>query len=124
MNLTIQQVAKITKLSVPTIYSYTSKLGLGRKVGRTKIFTQADVQKLLKGKPRAKKTDKPRPRKAAANRETVQTEPTPTIGTKLKTAEPKSGTLSVKPPKASFWTRLFGSPKQKQKVSLMEAKIR
>lgn len=124
MNLTIEQVSKLTKLSVPTLYAYTSKRKLGKKVGNKKVFTQADVQKLLKGstKSPSKKKSKPPARKISARRKPAKPEPISASVAKPIATSPKQQTVTFKSPKPSFWTSLFGGRKQKQKVSLMEAK--
>lgn len=61
MNLTIQQVAKNTKLSVPTLYTYASKQKLGKTVGNRKVFSQTDVQKLMMASRKSKPTKKTKP---------------------------------------------------------------
>ena len=49
MNLTIEQLSKVTNLSVSTVRVYASQRNLGKKVGNKKIFSQAEVRILLKG---------------------------------------------------------------------------
>ena len=49
MKLTVEQVAKMTKLSVPTLRVYASRQKLGKKEGNKRYFSQDDVKKLLKG---------------------------------------------------------------------------
>jgi len=124
MNLTIEQVSKLTKLSVPTLYTYASRQKLGRKIGNKRLFSQADVQKILKSSKKSptKKKPKPAARKAIARRKLGKLEPVSASAVKLVAASPKPSTAAVKSPKRSFWTRLFGSRKRQQKVSLMEAK--
>jgi hypothetical protein len=125
MNLTIEQVSKLTKLSVPTLYSYASRQKLGKRVGNKRVYSQADVQKLLKGpkKSPSKKKRKPPARKISAGKKPVKTEPISASVAKPMAASPKPNTMAVKSPKPSFWTRLFGGRKQQQKVSLMDAKM-
>lgn len=121
MNLTIQQVSKITKLSVPTLYAYTSKQRLGKKVGNKKVFTQADVQKLLKGsKPNRK--SKPKTPAKRATRKAIKAEPIASSNGKAKPASVMRNPTAEKSQRPSIWTRLFGGQKKPQKVSLMDAK--
>lgn len=119
MNLTIGEVSKLTKLRVPTLYAYASRKKLGKKVGNKRFFTQADVQKILKGlrKPPSKKKAKS-PAKETRRR-AVKVAP---IVARRTAASFKPTTVAVKFPKPSFWNRLFGDRKQWQKVSLMDAK--
>jgi predicted DNA-binding transcriptional regulator AlpA len=104
MNLTIQQVSKLTKLSVPTLYTYASRQKLGKKVGNKRVFSQADVHQLLKGsskKSPPKKTTKPPARKTS--KRVVKRE-------LPKKAKPMVGSHTLLTPttrKPSAWTRLF-----------------
>jgi hypothetical protein len=124
MNLTIEQVSKLTKLSVSTLYSYASRQKLGRKIGKKRLFSQADVQKLLKGSKKSPSKKKARPpvKKASTRKRRVKTEPISAPVAKPVAVSPKPNTIAIKSPKPSFWTRLFGGRKQQKKVSLMEAK--
>lgn len=124
MNLTIEQVSKLTKLSVPNLYSYASRQKLGKKIGKKRLFSQADVQKLLKGSKKSPSKTKPKPptRKISARKKPVKTEPISASVAKPMAVSPKSNAAAIKSPKSSFWTRLFGVRKQQKKVSLMEAK--
>ena len=112
MNLTIQQVAKLTKLSVPTLYTYASRQKLGKKVGNKRVFSQADVQKLLKGSKKSppKKKAKP-PAKKRSKRAIRTTVATPTA------ASSNASSIDVGSTKPSFWTRLFGGRKEMEKVT-------
>jgi hypothetical protein len=133
LKLTIEQVSKLTKLSIPTLRVYVSRQKLGTKVGNNRFFSQADVQKLLKGsrrpagKPEAKTAAKapskkakvakakkaaPRPKPAAA-KPPAQKAPAP------KVEKPEVKTKPVRP---SFWSRLFGGRAPKQKINVLEAK--
>jgi hypothetical protein len=125
MNLSIEQLSKLTKLSIPTLRVYVSRQKLGKKVGTKRVFSQSDVQKLLKvakKSPAAKKQRPPSRKTGAVKKSSPVKKPgkapaaRPT-GDKVRANEP-----AAKPVKASFWTRLFGSGKQKPKVSLMDAK--
>ena len=122
MNLTIQQVSKLTKLSVPTLYTYASRQKLGRKIGNKRLFSQADVQRILKSSKKSPPKNKPKaPAKKRSNR-TKKTEPIMASVAKPIATSPKPNAMVAKSRKPSFWTRLFGSRKRQQKVSLMEAK--
>jgi len=147
MKLTIEQVSKLTKVSIPTLRVYVSRQKLGTKVGNNRFFSQADVQKLLKGtkkaaaketKPAAKapaKKAKPakqakassRPKASAAKpaaSKPAAAKPAPVKAPAQKTAAPRTDKpeLKVKPARPSFWSRLFGSRGPKQKINVLEAK--
>jgi hypothetical protein len=113
MNLTIEQLSKITKLSVPTLYTYASRQKLGKKVGNKRVFSQADVQKLLKRskKPPQEKKAKP-PAKKRGKRAIKTTVATP------KAASSNASSIAVRSTNPSFWTRLFGGRKEMEKVTL------
>jgi hypothetical protein len=128
MNLTIEQLSKLTKLSVPTLRVYVSRQKLGTKVGNKRMFTQADVQKLLKeSKKSPAKSSKSAARKVgSAKKSPAAREPAKTAGARPAAARPvdkaRASGSSGKTGTSSFWTRLFGGRKQKAKVSLMDAK--
>jgi hypothetical protein len=113
MNLTIQQVSKLTKLSVPTLYVYTSRQKLGKKVGNKKVFTQADVQKLLRGpkKSLGKKIAKVLAMTAISRKRQIKRAPIRVSNAKPKAAISNTGTPTPKP---SFGTRLFRPKKAAQ----------
>jgi len=111
MNLTVQQVAKTTGLALQTVYAYSSRLKLGKTVGGKKVYSKADVQKILtkarkspprkRTKPSVKKVVKKAVRRAVAY-VSKPIEVTPTA---------KASTPTVKPFR---WTRfLFGRNKIK-----------
>ena len=114
MNLTIEQVSKLTKLSVPTLYAYASRKKLGKRLGNKRFFTQADVQLILKdsrkspGRKKAKAPIKKAIRKAPSKSKPIEA-PKPTAANSQRT------TAVVKSQKPSFWTRLFGSRKRPKK---------
>jgi hypothetical protein len=127
MNLSIEQLSKLTKLSIPTLRVYVSRQKLGKKVGTKRVFSQSDVQKLLKvaKKSPAEKKQKPPARKTGAVKKSAPVEQ----ASKAPAARPKGDKVranepAVKTVQASFWTRLFGGRKQKPKVSLMDAKTK
>jgi hypothetical protein len=97
MNLTIQQVSKITKLSVPTLYTYASRLKLGKKVGNRKVFSQADVRRLLKSSRKSTQKKKAKLSVKEPIKKTIKR--AVTYASKPVVAETKS--------KRPFWTRLL-----------------
>jgi len=124
MKLTIEQLSKLTKLSIPTLRVYVSRQKLGRKVGDKRVFSQSDVQKLLKSskRPPAEKKIKPPHKKAEASKKTIQAVQKGSHVAKPNASISKAGELSTKSAKPSFWTRLFGGRKKKQKVNLLDVK--
>ena len=104
MNLTIKQVSKLTKLSVPTLYTYASRQKLGKKIGKRKFFMQADVAKLLKSlrKPPVKKAKPPAKKtsKRAVKMKTIRAAK-PTI------KSPASNSQAPTTRKPSVWGRLL-----------------
>lgn len=145
MKLTIEQVAKLTKLSVPTLRVYASRQKLGTKVGNRRVFSQAEVQELLKSskksgakskgaahspaRPAKKKTQarvSKRPR-AAAKPATAKSPPARTSTAQSAAAKPSTAKPMMpmaKPEKRSFWQSIFGARKPKEKVKLLEAKTK
>jgi hypothetical protein len=143
VKLTIEQVSKLTKLSIPTLRVYVSRQKLGTKVGNNRFFSQADVQKLLKGtrkttgepqartaskapskKAKVAKSSKPAPRPKTTPARTVAAKPVAAKSSVQKAAAPKADKpeLKMKPARPSFWSRLFGSRGPKQKINVLEAK--
>jgi DNA-binding transcriptional MerR regulator len=135
MKLTIEELSKRTKLSIPTLRVYVSRQKLGTKIGNNRFFSQADVDKLMKGskksggkgkskagarkaaparKPR-KAAAKKAPRAAAAKKPAAPVKPAP---------QPEKVELKAKAQKRSFWSRLFGGGRPAQKISLMQVKKR
>lgn len=125
MNLTIDQVSKLTKLAVPTLRAYTTRMSLGKKVGNKRVYTQADVQKLLKvsKKSSVKRNAKSPAKKAVARKRPVKSKPTKASIVPLKETAGMLTPVSTKRAKPSFWSRLFRGDKQKKVVSLMDAKL-
>jgi hypothetical protein len=131
MKLTVEQVAKLTKLSVPTVRVYASRQKLGTKEGTKRYFSQDDVKKLLKGSSSPSATKKPakkakaapaRKAKPAAAKKAPKKPAKPPQKSSQSTPvarRPEPAKPQVK--RASFWSRLFGG-KPKQKITLMEAK--
>jgi len=133
MNLTIADLSKKTKLSVPTLRVYVSRYKLGKKVGNNRVFTQADVDKLLKSskgsKGKAKGGQKPKSVKTAKTAKAAKAVKKPAKARVSKrTAPAKVAPVAAaekpmpKSEKRSFWSTLFGTRKPKQKVDLMQAK--
>ena len=113
MNLTIEQLSKITKLSVPTLYTYASRQKLGKKVGNKRVFSQADVQKLLKGSKKPPQKNKAKPPAKKRGKRAIKT----TVATPMA-ASSNTSSIAVRSTKPSFWTRLFGGRKEMEKVTL------
>ena len=124
MKLTIEQLSKLTKLSIPTLRVYVSRQKLGTKVGEKRVFLQSDVQKLLKSGKNApaEKKVRPRTKKAKASKKTIKVVQKRSGAAKPNDSISKPITLSAISTKPAFWTRLFGGRKQKQKVSLLDVK--
>ena len=124
MNLSIQQVSKITKLSVPTLYTYASRQKLGKKVGKKRVFSQNDVQKLLKGSKKSvnKKNGKPSARKAKTHKRSIKTVPIKASSTKPNATSSIPSRQAPKSTKPSFWSRLFGGPNEQKRHSLLGKK--
>ena len=128
MSLTVEQLAKATKLSVSTVRVYASQRNLGKKVKGKRVFSQADVQTLLKGSEKSspKKTIKA-PARTASKKASKKTSKKSIKTVEVKAAKPKPViskpipvvATTVKP---SFWGRLFGNRKTQKKVGLMDAK--
>ena len=134
MKLTIEQVSKLTKLSVPTLRVYVSRQKLGTKVGNRRLFSQAEVQELLKSSKKSSGKGKGAARSPAR---TAKKKPQPRTAAKPRTAKPsatkprtakppvaKPEMPMPKPEKRSFWQRIFGERKPKEKVKLLEAKTK
>ena len=124
MKLTIEQVSKQTKLSVATLRVYVSRLKLGTKTGNRRVFSQSDVQKILKnvkgshGKSKGKA--KPKLAKAARKPRDVSAPKHSTVRTKIPLAKTEQSMPT--PEKRSFWKSLFGTRKPRPKVKLLQAK--
>ncbi len=127
MKLSIEQLSKLTKISVPTLRTYVARKNLGTKVGNSRVFSQADVQKLQKS---AKGSNGGA--KAKANTLKAKITKTSTKSkqqNKKETVKPKVLLKKIESPKAEprkkgFWTSLFGGRKAKEKVSLLDVKNR
>lgn len=137
MKLTVEEVAKLTKLSVATIRLHAAKKKLGTKEGNRRYFSRKDVDE-IKGsssggnakkkpagagkkpgrKPAAKAAGKAAAAKPAARRQARRPSAPPVT-------EPKARQAAQPEPrheKRSFWS--FLRPRPKSKISLLEAKIK
>src|SRR5208337_2820701 len=126
MKLTIEQVSKLTKLSIPTLRVYVSRKKLGTKVGNKRVFSQLDVQKLVKAskKPRAERKSKAPARRVVTRKKPAKPETAITPVGKSMANSSKPSSQIAKSNHRSFWSRLFGGRQQtqKQKISLLDAK--
>ncbi len=134
MRLTIEELSKRTKLSVPTLRVYVSRQKLGTKIGNNRFFSQADVEKLMKGSKRgAGKGRRAKARKAGSSVRSAKAKQARTRPARVKPARkapvaaakpaaPPVARPEQKPVKRSFWSRLFGGRRPPQKISLMQAK--
>ena len=124
MKLTIEQVSKLTKLSIPTLRVYVSRQKLGTKVGNNRVFSQSDVEKLLK---KSKGSTKNSKGKRKANAASSAKKGTQVRASKQSTIKTRVSVTRVESPmpkseKRSFWQSIFVTRKPKQKVKLLEAK--
>ncbi len=124
MDLTIEQLSKLTKLSIPTLRVYVSRQKLGKKVGNKRVYSQSDVQKLLKASKRSPKAKaaKSTTKKSGAGRKPVKAGSKRTSAAKPKADSRKPIAPSDKSKGRSFWARIFGGRKPKGKISLLDAK--
>jgi hypothetical protein len=122
MKLTIDQLSKLTKLPIPTLRVYVSRHKLGIKVGNRRVFSQADVQKLLKSPKKSPPKNKLKPAVKKTSKRAKKPKPITASVAKPKAVSPIQNTVAANPMKPSFWSRLFGGRKEKEKISLMDAK--
>jgi hypothetical protein len=125
VKLTIEQLSKLTKLSIPTLRVYVSRQKLGIKQGNRRVFSQSDVQKLLKDTKKSPVTRKAKsaPKKAVPGKKKASSQPAKKPAQKTVVTSAKPTVATVKSTQPSIWTRLFGARKQKQKIGLLDAKI-
>jgi hypothetical protein len=144
MKLTVEEVAKLTKLSVATIRLHAAKKKLGTREGNRRYFSREDVDVIKGSSPsagakRAAPGRKPAGRKPAATKSAAK-KPAPKSAVPAKRrgrppakkpaapapqlkAKPAAAPAPVqKPAKRSFWS-LF-RPQPKQKISLLDAQVR
>ncbi len=137
MKLTVEQVAKMTKLSTATVRLYASRKKLGTKEGNRRYFSKQDVEE-LRGTPssasrktktasKAAKKGKPAGKKAAAKKPVARKatrKRLPKAASAPVTAEAKGKPAAMPEPrveKRSFWSLFRRQPKQK--VALLDAKV-
>ncbi len=121
MKLTVEQVAKLTKLSVPTLRVYASRQKLGKKEGNKRYFSQDDVKKLLKGASSAPAKKAPaKSAKKAAKKVASKPAKAPRKTTAAPAAKHAEPVKTQKTERKSFWSFLQRKPKEK--VTLMDAK--
>ncbi len=138
MKLTVEQVAKMTKLSTATVRLYASRKKLGTKEGNRRYFSKKDVEELTGASSSTSKKSKVASKAAQKGKPSGKK----AVGKKLvgkKAARkrlPKAASASVMPEskskptakpeprveKRSFWS--FFRKQPKQKVSLLEAKVK
>ena len=122
MKLTIEQLSKLTKLSIPTLRVYVSRQKLGTKIGNKRVYSQSDVQKLLKvskKSPAGKKVKTPAKKVISRKKPATALAAAPAAKPKADGSKTSSRFDHSTP---SFWTRLFGGRKQKQKINVLDAK--
>jgi hypothetical protein len=138
MKLTVEQVAKMTKLSTATVRLYASRKKLGTKEGNRRYFSKKDVEELTgssssasrkskaasnaaqKGKPAGKKAVAKKPGAKKATRKRL-----PKAASASVTAEAKgkpAAKLEPRVEKRSFWALFRRQPRQK--VALLDAKVK
>ncbi len=134
MRMTIEELSKRTKLSIPTLRVYVSRQKLGTKVGNNRFYSQADVDKLMKGSKRksagrpaagsrAKAKGPGKPRKSAPRKTARAAAPRKQAAVAKPAPQPAPVAAPAKPERRSFWSRLFGG-RPAQKISLMQVKKR
>ncbi len=121
MKFTVEQVAKLTKLSAATVRVYASRQKLGTREGNKRYFSKADVNKLMQKAPAAgaRKPAPTKKRKARTTRPASRPQKPVQKPVEKKAPEMKAETP---PKKRSFWSFLRRQPQQK--VTLMDAKVR
>ncbi len=124
MKLTIEQLSKLTKLSVPTLRVYVTRKKLGTKVGKNRVFSQADVQKLLKPSrdSSGKAKGKTKSVKVKTGKRTVNTKQSQKTSVKPIVVQAKVEASNVKSERRGFFSSLFGTRKPKGKDNLLDVK--
>jgi hypothetical protein len=98
-----------------------SRQGLGKKIGDRRVFSQSDVQKLLKGSKKSSPKKKPKAPSKKTSRKA--TKPKQIAVVKTETTSSSQSLIAAEPTQRSFWNRLFGGRREKEKISLMDAKM-
>ena len=134
MKLTVEEVAKLTKLSVATIRLHAAKKKLGTKEGNRRYFTRKDVDEIKGSSSSGSSTKKPAGKRPAgkkpadrkpAGKKTLGRPPAARKVSAPPVVEVKARQVAKpepRPEKRSFWS-IF-SPRPRQKISLLEAKIK
>ena len=134
MKLTVEQVAKMTKLSTATVRLYASRKKLGTKEGNRRYFSKQDVEEISggsssgskKSKAASKVAAKPAKRGRPAGKKAVARRPVPKKATKKSMPKAAAAPVAAKPEprveKRSFWSFLRRQPRQK--VALLDAKVK
>lgn len=134
MKLTVEQVAKMTKLSTATVRLYASRKKLGTKEGNRRYFSKQDVEAISgtsstaskKSKAASKGTAKPAKRGRPAGKKAAAKKPVAKQAARKSLPKAAAAPVAAKPEprveKRSFWA-LFRRP-PKQKVALLDAKIK
>jgi cell division septation protein DedD len=124
MKMTVEQVAKATKLSVATVRLHAANKKLGKKVGNRRYFDEKDLA-AIKASPSSGSTKK-KPAKAKPAARTPAARKKPARAAAAKPAPAPKPAPAAKPvpnpEKRSFWD--FLRPRPKQKVSLPDAKVK
>jgi hypothetical protein len=94
---------------------------LGKKAGNRRLYSKADVQKLLKISKKSPPKNKPKAPAKKTSRKA--TKPKRNEAVKTETTSYSQSPVAAKPTQKSFWSRLFGGRKEKGKISLMDAKM-
>jgi len=135
MKLTVEEVAKLTKLSVATIRLHAAKKKLGTKEGNRRYFSRKDVEEITGSSSSGSATKKPVKSRKPAGKKPAAGKPAgkkplgrPQAARKISAppvVEAKTRQVAKpepRPEKRSFWS-IF-SPRPRQKISLLEAKIK
>jgi hypothetical protein len=128
MKYTVEQVAKLTKLSTATVRLYASRKKLGTREGNRRYFSQKDVDLLTKTPSSGARKRKPGRKAAPAKRKVGGKKPSRAASTsaarelKAKPAEKIAAKPAPKPERRSFWS--FFQRKPKEKVGLLDATVK
>lgn len=124
MKLTVEQVAKATRLSVATVRLHAANKKLGTKVGNRRYFNEKDLA-AIKASPSSGSTKKKTARAKAAPRKAPARKKPARKPAAKPAAAPKpqpAAKPAPQPATRSFWD--FLRPRPKQKVSLLDAKVK
>lgn len=134
MKLTVEQVAKATKLSVATVRLHAANKKLGTKEGNRRYFSAKDVEAIKASPSSGSAKKKPGPKKGTAagrkpaaakkpgRKPAVRAEKKPAVKSAPAAKVPQAAAPAPRAEKRSFWD--FLRPRPKQKVSLLDAKVK